>query len=44
MTFWLGKSSQYSLNGLPHTTKIIRNPRGVGTEFKLYVVPNQVYF
>lgn len=34
MSMWLGLESTYSTNGLPHTTKIARKPRGVGAEMK----------
>lgn len=34
MCFWLGQNSIYNSKGMPHITKIIRKPRGVGAEFK----------
>ena len=34
MSMWLGKDGKYSVEGLPHVTKITRKPEGVGAEMK----------
>ena len=34
MCAWRGKDGNFYSDGLPHVTKIIRKPKGVGTEFK----------
>jgi hypothetical protein len=34
MSFWYGLSSEFAVNTMPHQTKIIRKPRGVGAEAK----------
>ena len=34
MSAWKGQDGQYCANGLPHVTKIIRKPEGVGCELK----------
>lgn len=31
---WYGLNSEFAVNTMPHQTKIIRKPRGVGTEAK----------
>jgi len=34
MSMWLGQDGDWTVEGMPHVTKIIRKPRGVGAEFK----------
>jgi hypothetical protein len=34
MSMWLGRSEKYAVEGHPHIIKIMRKPRGIGTEFK----------
>lgn len=34
MSMWLGLDSEYAVEGIPHLTKIIRKPRGIGAEMK----------
>lgn len=34
MSFWYGMDSEFAANAMPHKTKIIRKPRGVGAEAK----------
>lgn len=37
MSFWSGSEAKNNLKGLPHSTKIISKPKGVGTELKSLV-------
>ena len=37
MSSWLGLEADYSLNGIPHKTKIKRKPKGVGVELKALI-------
>ena len=34
MSFWIGLQQAHALFAMPHITKIIRKPRGVGCELK----------
>ena len=34
MSSWISRKQDYTLVGIPHLTKIIRKPKGVGTEVK----------
>ena len=34
MLWWLGKDGKWTIVGMPHVTKIIRKPRGIGMEMK----------
>ena len=37
MSSWLGSEAKYSMGGVPHKTKIIRKPKGVGVELKALI-------
>ena len=37
MSSWLGLEADYSLNGIPHKTKIKRKPKGVGVALKALI-------
>ena len=34
MSSWISRKQDYTSDGIPHLTKIIRKPKGVGTEVK----------
>ena len=34
MSSWISRKQDYTSDGIPHLTKIIRKPKGVGTEMK----------